>query len=30
VGAKPEEVGALFFVSTTVVSTPNLDAKLLF
>ncbi|MDQ5814656.1 MAG: stilbene synthase [Actinomycetota bacterium] len=30
VGAKPEEVGALFFVSTTGISTPSLDAKLLF
>src|ERR687890_5033 len=29
-GAKPEEVGALFFVSTTGISTPSLDAKLLF
>src|ERR687886_2767858 len=27
---KPEEVGALFFVSTTGISTPSLDAKLLF
>jgi alkylresorcinol/alkylpyrone synthase len=30
VGAKPEEIGALFFVSTTGISTPSLDAKLLF
>ena len=30
VGAKPEDVGALFFVSTTGISTPSLDAKLLF
>jgi len=29
-GAKREEVGALFFVSTTGISTPSLDAKLLF
>ena len=29
-GAEPEEVGALFFVSTTGISTPSLDAKLLF
>src|SRR5919202_816398 len=26
-GAKPEEVGALFFVSTTGISTPSLDTK---
>ena len=30
VGAKPEEIGALFFVSTTGISTPSLDVKLLF
>jgi alkylresorcinol/alkylpyrone synthase len=30
VGAKPEEIGALFFISTTGISTPSLDAKLLF
>ena len=29
-GAEPGEVGALFFVSTTGISTPSLDAKLLF
>ena len=29
-GVQPEEVGALFFVSTTGISTPSLDAKLLF
>ncbi len=29
-GVGPEEVGALFFVSTTGISTPSLDAKLLF
>src|ERR671933_434763 len=29
-GVKPEEVGALFFVSTTGISTPSLDARLLF
>jgi alkylresorcinol/alkylpyrone synthase len=29
-GVEPEEVGALFFVSTTGISTPSLDAKLLF
>jgi len=29
-GVKPEEVGALFFISTTGISTPSLDAKLLF
>lgn len=28
VGAKPEEIGALIFVSTTDISTPSLDAKL--
>lgn len=30
VGVNPEEIGALFFVSTTGISTPSLDAKLLF
>jgi alkylresorcinol/alkylpyrone synthase len=29
-GVEPEDVGALFFVSTTGISTPSLDAKLLF
>ncbi len=29
-GVGPEEVAALFFVSTTGISTPSLDAKLLF
>jgi alkylresorcinol/alkylpyrone synthase len=29
-GVEPEDVGALFFVSTTGLSTPSLDAKLLF
>ncbi len=29
-GVEPEEVGALFFISTTGISTPSLDAKLLF
>jgi alkylresorcinol/alkylpyrone synthase len=29
-GVEPEEVGVLFFVSTTGISTPSLDAKLLF
>jgi alkylresorcinol/alkylpyrone synthase len=29
-GVRPEEVAALFFVSTTGISTPSLDAKLLF
>ncbi len=29
-GVEPEKVGALFFVSTTGISTPSLDAKLLF
>ena len=29
-GVEPGEVGALFFVSTTGISTPSLDAKLLF
>ena len=29
-GVEPEEVGALFFVSTTGISTPSLDARLLF
>jgi alkylresorcinol/alkylpyrone synthase len=30
VGADPKEVGAIFFVSTTGLSTPSLDAKLIF
>jgi alkylresorcinol/alkylpyrone synthase len=30
VGARPEEVGAIFFVSTTGISTPSLDSKLIF
>jgi alkylresorcinol/alkylpyrone synthase len=30
VRVEPEKVGALFFVSTTGISTPSLDAKLLF
>ncbi|HEX2183731.1 MAG TPA: 3-oxoacyl-[acyl-carrier-protein] synthase III C-terminal domain-containing protein [Rubrobacteraceae bacterium] len=30
VGADPDEVGAIFFVSTTGLSTPSLDAKLIF
>jgi alkylresorcinol/alkylpyrone synthase len=30
VGARPEEVGAIFFVSTTGFSTPSLDSKLIF
>ena len=30
VGAGPEEVGAIFFVSTTGLSTPSLDSKLIF
>ena len=30
VGADPRDVGAIFFVSTTGVSTPSLDAKLIF
>ena len=30
VGAGPEDVGAIFFVSTTGISTPSLDAKLIF
>ena len=29
-GAAPEEVGAIFFVSTTGISTPSLDSKLIF
>ena len=29
-GVEPDEVGALFFISTTGISTPSLDAKLLF
>jgi alkylresorcinol/alkylpyrone synthase len=30
VGVAPEEVGAIFFVSTTGISTPSLDSKLIF
>jgi alkylresorcinol/alkylpyrone synthase len=30
VGAGPEDVGAIFFVSTTGISTPSLDSKLIF
>ena len=30
VGAEPEDVGAIFFVSTTGISTPSLDSKLIF
>jgi len=30
VGAAPEEVGTIFFVSTTGISTPSLDSKLIF
>jgi alkylresorcinol/alkylpyrone synthase len=30
VGAEPEDVGAIFFVSTTGLSTPSLDSKLIF
>jgi len=30
VGAGPDEVGAIFFVSTTGISTPSIDSKLLF
>ncbi|HEX5851199.1 MAG TPA: 3-oxoacyl-[acyl-carrier-protein] synthase III C-terminal domain-containing protein [Rubrobacter sp.] len=30
IGAKPEDVGAIFFVSTTGISTPSLDSKLIF
>ena len=30
VGAAPEDVGAVFFVSTTGLSTPSLDSKLIF
>jgi alkylresorcinol/alkylpyrone synthase len=30
IGADPKEVGAIFFVSTTGLSTPSLDAKLIF
>jgi alkylresorcinol/alkylpyrone synthase len=29
-GAEPEDVGAVFFVSTTGLSTPSLDSKLIF
>lgn len=29
-GASPEDVGAIFFVSTTGLSTPSIDSKLLF
>src|ERR671915_154756 len=29
-GVVPEEVGAIFFVSTTGISTPSLDSKLIF
>ncbi len=29
-GAEPEDVGAIFFVSTTGLSTPSLDSKLIF
>ena len=29
-GAAPEDVGAIFFVSTTGLSTPSLDSKLIF
>jgi alkylresorcinol/alkylpyrone synthase len=29
-GASPEEVGAIFFVSTTGIATPSLDSRLLF
>lgn len=29
-GAQPEDVGAIFFVSTTGLSTPSLDSKLIF
>jgi alkylresorcinol/alkylpyrone synthase len=30
IGARPEDVGAVFFVSTTGISTPSLDSKLIF
>ncbi|MDQ3864010.1 MAG: stilbene synthase [Actinomycetota bacterium] len=30
VGAGPDEVGAIFFVSTTGISTPSIDSKLIF
>jgi alkylresorcinol/alkylpyrone synthase len=30
VGAGPEEIGAVFFVSTTGISTPSIDSKLIF
>jgi alkylresorcinol/alkylpyrone synthase len=30
VGAEPAEIGAIFFVSTTGLSTPSLDSKLIF
>ena len=29
-GVEPEEIGAIFFVSTTGISTPSLDSKLIF
>jgi alkylresorcinol/alkylpyrone synthase len=29
-GARPEDVGGIFFVSTTGISTPSLDSKLIF
>jgi alkylresorcinol/alkylpyrone synthase len=29
-GVRPEDVGAIFFVSTTGISTPSLDSKLIF
>jgi alkylresorcinol/alkylpyrone synthase len=29
-GAEPEDIGAIFFVSTTGLSTPSLDSKLIF
>jgi alkylresorcinol/alkylpyrone synthase len=30
IGAEPDDVGAIFFVSTTGLSTPSLDSKLIF
>src|SRR5215210_4369648 len=30
IGAGPEDVGAIFFVSTTGISTPSIDSKLIF
>jgi alkylresorcinol/alkylpyrone synthase len=30
VGARPDDIGAIFFVSTTGISTPSIDSKLLF